>query len=118
MCLADAQLVIAREYGFPSWPKMKQAFETPLTLFDAIERLHRKLHADGKGQFAPLLTEESVENAILTSIATYRGLVSESGKVRNPDYFEERMVSLLTSIVETGVWPPFAILDAAISKVI
>ena len=25
--LADAQLVLAREYGFPSWPKLKQEIE-------------------------------------------------------------------------------------------
>ena len=106
LCLADAQLVIAREYGFPSWPKMKQAFATPMTLPQAIARLHQQLSADGKALYAPLLGEQAIKNAILTSIASYRGL--EVGKDRTPDYFEELIAPLFTSIVETGAWPAYA----------
>jgi hypothetical protein len=39
--LADAQLKIAREYGFPSWPKLKahvDALEEAGQLKDAIDR--------------------------------------------------------------------------------
>ena len=33
--LADAQLTIAREYGFASWPKFVKHLEAPVTAIDA-----------------------------------------------------------------------------------
>src|SRR5262245_22034123 len=38
--LADAQLVIAREYGFPNWPKLKQFIQTPPSSGAAGEPAH------------------------------------------------------------------------------
>ncbi len=106
MCLADAQLVIAREYGFSSWPKMKKAFAVSMTLQEAITRLHTRLSVEGKTQYVPMLSIEAIQKAIITSIASYRGLDADT--VRNPDYFENIIVPLLMDIVETGCWPAFA----------
>ena len=63
ICLADAQSVIAREHDYSSWPKMKSALEHTL-LTDEVERIRKKLVADGKEQFLPIMTEESLKSAI------------------------------------------------------
>src|SRR5687767_13296263 len=50
--LSDAQLVIAREYGFASWPKLKQRLEQvddPLTL------LRKAFHDKDAGRLRQLL---------------------------------------------------------------
>jgi hypothetical protein len=39
--LSDAQLTIAREHGFPSWPRMKQRIEKP-TLADRLDLPHHE----------------------------------------------------------------------------
>ena len=48
--LADAQLVVAREYGFPSWPALKQHIDAQAdTTRSPIERMHDALeHRDAK----------------------------------------------------------------------
>src|SRR5262245_60697375 len=42
--LADAQLVLAREYGFSSWPEMKRRIEAN----DAAVELQRAIRADDR----------------------------------------------------------------------
>lgn len=41
LSLADAQLAIAREYGFPSWARLKKHIEKP-TLADHLDSLHHQ----------------------------------------------------------------------------
>jgi len=41
LSLADAQLAIAREYGFPSWARMKKHIEKP-TLFDHLDKAYHE----------------------------------------------------------------------------
>jgi hypothetical protein len=41
MSLTDAQLTIAREHGFPSWPRLKRHLEKP-TLSDQLDRPHHE----------------------------------------------------------------------------
>lgn len=54
--LADAQLVLAREYGFPSWPKLKEHVESILLdTRDPLELFKHAFHADDASLFARLL---------------------------------------------------------------
>jgi hypothetical protein len=111
-CLADAQSVIAREQGFASWPKMKSSLGR-LLLSDEVERIHRKLQADGKGHFAAMITEESLRRAILKGIESYEALPDY--QVNQPDgrvgYFEATVKPILLEVVETGVWTDKGMVD-------
>lgn len=54
--LHDAQIVIAREYGFDSWPKLKEHVESLLLeSADPIELLKRAFHANDAVLFRKLL---------------------------------------------------------------
>jgi len=54
--LSDAQLVLAREHGFASWPKLKEHIESlELEDGDPMERLQKAFHANDASLFARLL---------------------------------------------------------------
>lgn len=54
--LADAQLVLAREYGFASWPKLKEHLDSLLLdTRDPLELFQQAFHADDASLFAKLL---------------------------------------------------------------
>jgi hypothetical protein len=54
--LSDAQVVIAREYGFESWPKLKAAVESMLLdQSDPLELLRRAFHEDNASLLGKLL---------------------------------------------------------------
>src|SRR5882672_8359325 len=56
LSLSDAQLVIAREYGFASWPKLKQHVEAILVETEnPIELLKKAFHANDATLFRKLL---------------------------------------------------------------
>ncbi|HEX5322660.1 MAG TPA: ankyrin repeat domain-containing protein [Capsulimonadaceae bacterium] len=52
--LADAQLVIAREYGFPSWPKMKEHVDRTTEIRALIETAMECVNNVGWGQVEEL----------------------------------------------------------------
>ena len=51
--LADAQLVVAREYGHAHWPELKQRIESN----DIIKTLRRAIHADDRAAVVRLLQD-------------------------------------------------------------
>jgi len=54
--LSDAQLIIAREYGFLSWPKLKEHVESvSLETGDLMELLKQAFHADDATRLRQLL---------------------------------------------------------------
>lgn len=54
--LSDAQLVLAREHGFASWPKLKEHIEAILLeTRDPLELFKQAFHADDASLFAKLL---------------------------------------------------------------
>jgi hypothetical protein len=115
--LADAQSVIAREQGFSSWPKMKSSLVQPL-LSDEVERVRRKLQSDGKEQFLPMITEESLRHAIIKGIQSYEALTVDPSKDFNLElhqagweHWQNVYRPLLLGIVEKGIWPDNALLD-------
>jgi hypothetical protein len=70
MVLADAQLVIARELGLESWPKLKAAL-APCTISEEVMRIQAKLREDGKEEFIPLLTKERIKAGIRAGIESH-----------------------------------------------
>jgi|GEM_PF-1754202 len=109
--LADAQSVIAREKGFSSWPKMKASLGQVL-LSDEVERIHRKMRADGKEHLAPLITEESLKRAILAGIQSYEAAPIDHGKREGGwDYWQSVIKPLLLEIVRSGIWCEKGIVD-------
>jgi hypothetical protein len=111
ICLADAQSVIAREHGFASWPKMKASLNQ-LTLADEVERIHRKLHADGKDQFVPILTEESLKSAILKGIQSYEADSPDLQKGGgSPGYWHDTIKPVLLDAAQKGIWSEKGMVD-------
>lgn len=109
ICLADAQSVIAREHGYPSWPKMKFVQEQ-ITLTDEVERVRRKLSADGKEHLMPIITEESIKRAILKGIQSYEAL-STSPESEGWAYWQAVIKPLMLEVVEKNIWLDKAWLD-------
>jgi len=103
ICLADAQSVIAREHGFSSWPKMKSALEHTL-LTDEVERIRRKLVADGKEQFLPIITEESLKSAILKGLQSYEADSDSQANQKGMEYLRTVIKPLLFNAVEKNIW--------------
>src|ERR1043166_8186186 len=54
--LSDAQLVIAREHGFPSWPALKRHVETIERATDPMEMLAASVRANDAAHAAEILT--------------------------------------------------------------
>ena len=64
--LADAQLVLAREYGFASWPKLKEHVDSLLLeTRDPLELFQQAFHADDASLFAKLLARHPAIRARL-----------------------------------------------------
>src|SRR5262245_15706278 len=66
MRLSDAQLVIAREYGFDSWPKLKAAVESMLLEHsDPLELIHRAFRDDNASLVRKLLARHPEIKAMI-----------------------------------------------------
>jgi ankyrin repeat protein len=66
VALADAQLVLAREYGFASWPKLKEHVESLLLeTRNPLELFQQAFHADDASLFAKLLARHPAIQARL-----------------------------------------------------
>src|SRR5256885_806654 len=83
--LSDAQLTIAREYGFPSWTRLKQHIEKP-TLSDRLNLPHHERIKDATFRRAVELLDAGVEqlavNETLMLVAT--GSVPRECRVQLP----------------------------------
>ena len=112
--LVDAQLVIARELGYASWPKLKAAQQQQGTLAGELARVHRKLEMEGKVQFIPLLTGETVKHAIRKGRESY--LITRPDTERGAAYLEQVVWPSLTAIVEREIWPATCELDVAYTQ--
>ena len=82
--LADAQYVLARDYGFASWPKLKE-YVDQLTLTPA-ERLAAAVRASNSQQVARVLEEHSELQAQLNEpMVNYGGLPAILAAVQRSD---------------------------------
>ena len=83
--LSDAQLSIAREYGYPSWPRLKAV---------VAERLHDDLHLshndrlpDGPFKQALDFMDEGDETRLSQHLAQYPDLIHKTAKFEGGNYF-------------------------------
>jgi hypothetical protein len=122
--LSDAQLAIAREYGFPSWPRLKRHIEHP-TIADRLELPHHERIEDAAFRHAVELMDAGNVAGLRAHLAKHPGLqrrrvVFEGGNYfRNPSLLEfaaenpVRHGKLPSNIVEVVR----VILDAGIERV-
>ena len=109
--LSDAQLTIAREHGFPSWPRMKKRVEMP-TLADRLDLPHHERIEDAAFRHAVDLLDSGDIDGLRAHLRQHpavarRRLVFEGGNYfRYPTLLEfiaenpTRRGSLPTNIVE------------------
>ena len=93
-CLHDAQRVIAREYGFASWPKLKEHVESILLeTGEPMELLKQAFHADD----APWL------HKLLARYPQFKALINEPiGPFDSPAITNVRSREMLDVLLDAG----------------
>src|SRR6185437_8816144 len=97
--LSDAQLTIAREYGFPNWPKMKARVEGPGTPND--DRPHHERIQDPVFRHAVDLIDAGEAEELRSYLKQHPGLVHQRVSFDGGNYF--RNPSLLEFVAENPI---------------
>jgi len=97
--LSDAQLTIAREYGFTSWPRLKARIEKPTPADDASRRHDERIDDAGFRHAVQLL--DSGDEAALRLYLTERPEIVHRVMFQGGNYF--RNPSLLEFIAENPI---------------
>jgi hypothetical protein len=95
--LADAQLTIAREHGFPSWPRMKRRVQRP-TVADRLDLPHHERITDPAFRRAVDLLDAGDVAALRDHLRRHPGLSRRQVTLEGTNYF--RNPSLLEFIAE------------------
>lgn len=95
--LSDAQLTIAREHGFPSWPRMKQRIEKP-TLADRLDLPHHERIEDAVFGRAVDLLDAGDAAGLRAHLKRHPMLAQQRISLEGTNYF--RNPSLLEFIAE------------------
>jgi hypothetical protein len=98
--LGDAQLTIAREAGFPSWPRLKRHVEKP-TLVDRLDLPHHERIEDPVFRHAVDLLDAGDVIGLRTHLAHHPGLARRRVRFEGGNYF--RHPSLLEFIAENPI---------------
>jgi Ankyrin repeats (3 copies) len=98
--LSDAQLTIAREAGFPSWPRLKRHIEKP-TLADQMNLPHHERIEDPEFRRAVELLDSSDVAGLRTHLEQHPNLTREHVLFEGGNYF--RSPTLLEFIAENPV---------------
>jgi len=123
LSLSDAQLTIAREHGFPTWPRLKRHIEKP-TLADQLRLPHHERIEDPRFRRAVELLDAGDVAGLRTHLAKHPELsrqhvVFEGGNYfRNPTLLEfvaenpvrrgnlpKNVVEVARTIIDAGVDP-------------
>jgi hypothetical protein len=102
LSLSDAQLTIAREHGFPSWPRLKRHIEKP-TLADRLDLPHHERIEDARVRRAVELLDAGDAAALRAWLKQYPNLVHEHVLFEGGNYF--RNPTLLEFVAENPVRP-------------
>jgi len=123
LSLSDAQLTIAREYGFPSWARLKRHIEKP-TLSDRLDLPHQQRIENATFRRAVELLDAGDTSGLREQLKQHPSLVHEYVVFEGGNYF--RNPTLLEFVAENpvrhGTLPPNAveitrvILDASPSQ--
>jgi hypothetical protein len=83
-----------------------EAYAGVKNLSEALRVLKERLALDGKGDYAALLPEDKVREAIQAAIQSYdaRMRVAEDSRLR--EHFDQWVKPKLLEIVDRGTWPP------------
>jgi hypothetical protein len=98
--LSDAQLVIARESGFPSWPRLKRHIEKP-TLADQLNLPHHERIEDAIFRRGVELLDAGDEAGLRAHLKQHPNLVHQRVVFEGGNYF--RNPTLLEFIAENPV---------------
>jgi ankyrin repeat protein len=100
LSLSDAQLAIAREYGFPSWTRLKRRIEHP-TAVDDVSRPHHERIEDPVFRRAVDLADAGDVETQRAHLAQHRQLVNQQVTFEGGNYF--RNPTLLEFTAENPV---------------
>ncbi len=95
--LSDAQLIVAREHGFPSWPRMKQRIEKP-TLADRLDLPHHERIEDSVFRRAVDLLDTGDAAGLRAHLKQHPKLAQQRVLFEGTNYF--RNPTLLEFIAE------------------
>jgi hypothetical protein len=100
LSLSDAQVAIAREYGFPSWPKLKAHIEKP-SLSDQLNLPHHERIEDVAFRHAVELLDAGDVAGLRTHLNQHPDLVHQHVAFEGGNYF--RHPTLLEFVAENPV---------------
>jgi hypothetical protein len=100
LSLADAQLTIAREYGFPSWARLKRHIEKP-TLSDRLDLPHQQRIEDSTLRSAVELLDTGDVAGLRAHLNEHPNLVHQHIVFEGGNYF--RNPTLLEFVAENPV---------------
>ena len=100
LSLSDAQLTIAREHGFPSWPRLKRHIEKP-TLADRLDLPYHERIEDARFRRAVELLDAGDAAGLRAHLKQHPKLVHEHVLFEGGNYF--RNPTLLEFVAENPV---------------
>jgi hypothetical protein len=100
LSLSDAQLTIAREYGFPSWARLKRHIEKPM-LSDRLDLAHQQRIENGTFRGAVELLDTGDATGLRAHLNQHPNLVHEHVVFEGGNYF--RNPTLLEFAAENPV---------------
>src|ERR1700688_1589526 len=100
LSLSDAQLTIAREYGFPSWARLKRHIEKP-TLSDRLDLPHQERIENAPFRRAVELLDAGDAAGLRAHLKQHPNLVHERVVFEGGNYF--RNPTLLEFVAENPV---------------
>ena len=100
LSLSNAQLTIAREHGFPSWPRLKRHIEKP-TLADQLHLPHHERIEDARFRRAVELLDAGDVAGLRAYLAQYPELSREHVVFEGGNYF--RNPTLLEFVAENPI---------------
>jgi hypothetical protein len=100
LSLSDAQLTIAREYGFPSWVRLKRHIEKP-TLSDRLDLPHQERIENATFRHAVDFLDKGDVAALRAHLKQYPNLVHQRVVFEGGNYFREP--TLLEFVAENPV---------------
>ena len=100
LSLSDAQVTIAREHGFPSWPRLKRHIEKP-TLADQLQLPHHERIEDARFRRAVELLDAGDVAGLRAYLAQYPELSRQQVVFEGGNYF--RNPTLLEFVAENPI---------------
>lgn len=86
----------------------REGYERAKTLADAVKLVRSQITLDGKPEYAALLSEARVREAIRTAIASYEAFQEEAEERRFPgstEHFQQHVKPACLRIADRGDWP-------------